>query len=336
MEKKNMYLAVIAVIVIIIAAIGAALVLNNKSEPQEKNAKIVLLKKTSSSPAYSPLDQAAVYNGSYSLSRYLYLYTDGVPSNGSSINQWLAFILNTTKGQAMVSNAGFYPLQPSDLAAMKAQLTITNKTGLTGNFKEGGSTTMAEISNLWSQEFQNETGKKVTISLGGSGTGISNFISHVVDVAQSSRKMTAQEHINAAAAGINVTEWKIGVDGISIIVNHDNPVTTLTLAQLEGIYNGTYTNWQQVGGNNVAITLFGRDSASGTYSSFKDLVLKQKENYSASMQQANSNALIPPQVEDNAGGIGYVGIGFAKEASGTASQAPSTIIATALVLMGKQ
>ena len=319
MEKKNMYLVVVAVIIVIIAAIGAALVLSNPSGTQQNNANILLLKKTSDSPAYSPVDEAAVYNNSYPLARYLYLYTDGVPYTNSSVHTWLAFVLNSTTGQTLVSNAGFYPLQTADLIAMKAQLNNTNKTGPTGNFKEGGSTTLEQVSNLWAADFLNDTGIQVTISLGGSGTGISNFINHVVDVAQSSRAMTAGERASAAANGINVTEWKVAVDGITIITNHDNPVTTLTMSQLEGIFNGTYTNWQQVGGNNVPITLFGRDSASGTYSSFQSLVLVHKDNYSASMQQANSNALIPPEVLSNVGGIGYVGLGYALEASGASS-----------------
>ncbi len=330
MEKKNMYLAVLAVIVVIIAAIGAALVLSNPSGTKQDNANIILLKKTSSSPAYSPVNEAAVFNGSYPLARYLYLYTDGVPYINSSIHTWLAFVLNTSTGQTLVSNAGFYPLQTADLIAMKAQLNDTNKNGPTGDFKEGGSTTLEQVSNLWAADFLNDTGIKVTISLGGSGTGISNFINHAVDVAQASRAMTSQERASAAANGINVTEWKVAVDGITIITNHDNPVTMLTMSQLEGIFNGTYTNWQQVGGNNVAITLFGRDSASGTYGSFHDLVLKNKDNYSASMQQANSNALIPPEVLSNVGGIGYVGLGYALEASGVSSEIPAVMITAAL------
>ncbi|HTY46290.1 MAG TPA: substrate-binding domain-containing protein [Methanomassiliicoccales archaeon] len=316
MEKKTMFLAIAAVAVIIVAGVGAALLLGG-SGSEDTNAKIVLLQKTSSSPAYSPLDKTAVYNGSYPLSRYLYLYTDGVPDHASSVYKWLSYVLNSSTGQVLVDDAGFYPLQPSDLNAMKAQLAVSNTTGPTGDFKEGGSTTMAELSNLWSYDFKNATGITVTISLGGSGTGIANFINGVVDVAQSSRAMTATERTQAAAAHLNVTEWKVAVDGISIIVNHDNPVKVLTLAQLEGIYNGTYTNWNQVGGNNQAITLYGRDGASGTYASFKDLVLKHKDNYSQAMLQFNSNALIVPEVQNNAGGVGYVGIGYAKEASGT-------------------
>jgi phosphate transport system substrate-binding protein len=127
--------------------------------------------------------------------------------------------------------------------------------------------------------------------------------------------MTADEKAKAIANGINPVEWKVAVDGIAIVVYNDNPVDTLTLTQLEGIFNGTFTNWNQVGGNDQTISLYGRDSASGSYASFKDLVLVKKENYSSSMLQFNSNALIVPEVENSVGGIGYIGIGYAKEAN---------------------
>ncbi|MDD1743321.1 MAG: substrate-binding domain-containing protein [Methanomassiliicoccales archaeon] len=326
MEKKTMYIAVGIIAIVIIAAVGAALVLGDKGSNNEPQAKIVLLKKTSSSIAYSPLDAAAVYNGSYPLSRYLYLYTDGIPNSTSSVYRWISYVLNSTTGQQNVENAGFYPLQSSDLQAMRLQLTHGNTNRVTGDFTEGGSTTLGEVSLLWAAGFKNATGITVTITLGGSGTGIASFINHEVDVAQSSRAMKTQERADAAAAGINVTEWKVAVDGIALLVHKDNPITVLTLTQLEGIFNGTFTNWNQVGGNDEPMSLFGRDSASGTYASFKDLVLTHAEDYATSMQQASSNALIVPEVENNAGGIGYVGIGYAKEATGTAAESSSTLV----------
>ncbi|OPY32452.1 MAG: PBP superfamily domain protein [Methanomassiliicoccales archaeon PtaU1.Bin124] len=311
-----MYIAIGVIAIVVIAAVGAALMMGKGSN--DKSVKVLLLKKTSSSVAYSPMDQEAVYNGSYSLSRYLYLYTDGVPSTSSSIYKWLSLIYNTT-GQQMVTDAGFYPLQTSDLNAMKAQLQNGNNSAVTGAFTESGSTTMTEIAALWAQSFKQSTGITVTIKTPGSGAGIKDFYNKIVDVAQASRAMTTAEKATAAANGITVVEWKVAVDGLAIIVNKDNPVTTLTLSQLEGIFNGTYTNWNQVGGNDKAISLYGRDSASGSYASFKDLVLVNKENYTSAMLQFNTNALIVPEVESAVGAIGYVGIGFAKEASGTSA-----------------
>jgi len=201
------------------------------------------------------------------------------------------------------------------VAALGAVMMTNNKgSSSPDGISESGSTTMAEVAALWATEFKNETGIKVTVDTPGSGTGITNFIQGKADIAQCSRAMKQSEKDQAAASGMTVTEWKVAVDGLAIITNKDNPVTSLSVTQLKGIYNGTITNWNQVGGNDQAIVLYGRDSASGSYASFKDMVLGS-DNYSASMQQFNSNALIVPEVENNAGGIGYVGVGYAKEAS---------------------
>jgi phosphate transport system substrate-binding protein len=202
------------------------------------------------------------------------------------------------------------------VAGIAAALMMNNTKKTTDDFKESGSTTMAEIAALWASQFKKDTGITVSISTPGSGAGIKSYYSGEVQVAQASRAITAAERTSAAANNITVTEWKVAVDGIAIIVNSANPVKSLTLSQLEGIFNGTITNWKTVGGNDQQIVLYGRDSASGSYASFKDLVLKNGENYSSSMQQFNTNALIVPEVENNAGGVGYVGIGYAKEASG--------------------
>ncbi|MDW5563122.1 MAG: PstS family phosphate ABC transporter substrate-binding protein [Methanomassiliicoccus sp.] len=201
------------------------------------------------------------------------------------------------------------------VAALGAVLLTNKGSSNSEGISESGSTTMAEVAALWATEFKNETGIKVTIDTPGSGTGITNFIQGKADIAQCSRAMKQSEKDQASANNITVTEWKVAVDGIAIITNKNNPVTSLSIDQLKGIYNGTITNWNQVGGNDQAIVLYGRDSASGSYASFKDMVLGT-DNYSSSMQQFNTNALILPEVENNVGGIGYVGVGYAKEASG--------------------
>ncbi|MCE5296901.1 MAG: substrate-binding domain-containing protein [Euryarchaeota archaeon] len=333
MEKKNMYIAVGIVAILIVAAF-VGLTMNNSSDDNAQTVKIISLKKTDSSVAYSPLDQAAVYDGNYSLSRYLYLYTDGVPAEGTSLYLWLNLVLNET-GQQLVENAGFYSLQPSDLAEMKSMLATGNNTDVTGDFKESGSTTMAEIATLWAAEFEKDTDYTVTLSTPGSGAGIKSFYQGEVEVAQASRAMTDAEKVLAIEKGVNPVEWKVAVDGIAIIVNEDNPVDTLTLTQLEGIFNGTITNWNQVGGDDLAISLYGRDSASGSYASFKDMVLRQKEDYASSMLQFNSNALIIPEVENSAGGVGYVGIGYAKEASGSSAELTETSYVSNIAMVSK-
>ncbi len=182
--------------------------------------------------------------------------------------------------------------------------------------KEKGSDTMLELMQKEAEEFNtNQSAVSVEISGGGSGVGITALINGQVDVAQASRAMTPAEIENATSKnGVAPTEFKVAIDGISIIVNSANNVTNLTMEQLRGIYNGTYTNWNQLGGPDLAITAFGRQSTSGTYQYFQEVVMK-KENFTASVTQETGNPAIMTKVQQTAGGIGYVGIGYAKEAT---------------------
>jgi phosphate transport system substrate-binding protein len=310
MEKKMMYMAVAVVAVLVLAAVGAVVLMGNGS-PKDEGTKIVLLKKTSTSLAYSPLDKEAVYNGSYPLARYLYLYTNGIP-NGS-VYAWMNWILTADKGQVHAADAGYYALPDNELASMRAQLDPSNHTGgNTGAVAQKGSDTMYELCVLWSQKFANETGINVGIAGGGSGTGITAFIAKQVDIAQASRQIKQSEIDQAIANGVNPVEWKVAMDGIAIIVEKSNPISALTMEQLAMMYKGNFTNWNEVGGSDDNIVLYGRNSASGTYGYFQEVVLANKP-YASSMQQFSGNSQIVVQVTQNHGGIGYVGIGYAKQ-----------------------
>jgi len=196
---------------------------------------------------------------------------------------------------------------------MRAQLDPANHTGSnTGTVAEKGSDTMYELCVLWSQKFANETGITVGIAGGGSGTGITAFIAKQVDIAQASRQMKQTEKDQAIANGVNPVEWKVAMDGIAIIVEKSNPITVLTMDQLAKIYKGNFTNWNEVGGSDKSIVLYGRNSASGTYAYFQEVTLANKP-YATSMQQFAGNSQIVVQVTQNHGGIGYVGIGYAKQ-----------------------
>jgi len=323
MEKNTMYLAIAVVVLLIVAGVAAVVLSSgNDNNGSSEGIKIVLLKKDANSPAYSPIDEAAIYNKSYPLARDLYLYTDGVP-NGT-VFAWLEWILSPSGGQAHTKETGYYPLPPTVLAQMTAQLDKPNHSNVTnGDISEKGSDTMYELTVHWASLFQNKTGAHVTISGGGSGTGITAFINGDVQVAQASRKMKQSEIDQAIAKGMQPVEWKVAMDGIAVIVNKNNPVSTLTMAQLSEIYKGNTTNWDEVGGNNQAIALYGRNSASGTYAYFKEVVL-MNQAYSPGMSEYSGNAQIVVQVSKNGGGIGYVGIGYAKEANPSAHSASTS------------
>ena len=102
----------------------------------------------------------------------------------------------------------------------------------------------------------------------------------------------------------------VALDGIAVIVNpHNNPVNSLSIAQIRDIYNGKVTNWKDVGGKDMAIVVIGRDSASGTRTFFTDTVMN-KTNYVKTQFEKNSNGAIQQSVAQTPGAIGYVGLGY--------------------------
>ncbi|MDH7507880.1 MAG: PstS family phosphate ABC transporter substrate-binding protein [Methanomassiliicoccales archaeon] len=182
--------------------------------------------------------------------------------------------------------------------------------------KQKGSDTMLELCQVWAERFhEDHKSISVIVSGGGSGTGITALISKNIDVAQASRQIKQSEIDQAIAAGVTPVEFRVAIDGIAIIVHPSNPITNLTLDQLRGIFNGTYTNWKQIGGHDRAIVAYGRQSTSGTYAFFQEHVLKN-EDYRTDMQQLTGNSAIVTAVSNDVGGIGYVGIGYAEKASG--------------------
>ncbi len=268
------------------------------------------LKKDSSSEAFAPTDESAVKSGKYDLSRYLYLYTKGAPTG--IVKDYLRWIVSFDDGQSMVGEIGFYEISQNayednlvKMGISPASVTLTQK----------GSDTLLELCQLWSEDFHADNSWiTVEVSGGGSSTGITALVNGQVDLAQASRKIKASEIEAAQANDVNPVEFKVAIDGIAIITHQDNPVDVLTVEQLRGIYNGSITNWNQVGGNDEAITLYGRQSTSGTYEFFWEHVL-QKENYSQEMNMLSGNSAIVAAVQGDEGGIGYVGIGYA-DASG--------------------
>ncbi|HQN75648.1 MAG TPA: phosphate ABC transporter substrate-binding protein [Methanomassiliicoccales archaeon] len=264
------------------------------------------LKKDSSSEAFAPTDESAVKSGKYDLSRYLYLYTKGVPTG--IVKDYLRWIVSFDDGQSMVGEIGFYEISQN---AYEDNLVKMGATPAPVTLSQKGSDTMLELCQIFSEDFHEEfPWITVEITGGGSGTGISALINKQVDLAQASRSIKASEITAANANGVYPVEFRVAIDGIAVITSDGNGVTELTKEQLKGIYNGTYTNWNQVGGADLGITLYGRQSSSGTYVYFQEEVLGN-ENYSMDMNMLTGNSAIVAAVQGDAGGIGYVGIGYA-------------------------
>jgi phosphate transport system substrate-binding protein len=153
-----------------------------------------------------------------------------------------------------------------------------------------------------------------SVTGGGSGTGISDLINQTNDMAMSSRPMSDAEIQQAKDGGVEAVPICFAFDGVAVIVNENNPVQELTLEQIGKIYAGEITNWSEVGGNNAPISLYGRQSTSGTYVFFRDLVVKG--DYSPTMQNMPGTSQIVEGVRADETGIGYSAIGYVKGATG--------------------
>ncbi|MCP4229429.1 MAG: PstS family phosphate ABC transporter substrate-binding protein, partial [bacterium] len=153
-------------------------------------------------------------------------------------------------------------------------------------------------------------GAIVQVTGGGSGVGIAALIDGTTDVANASRPIKNEEIDEAKRNGVEPLEFSVAMDGISVIVNPKNPVTELTLAQIKGIYTGNIKNWKEVGGPNMGVITYGRQSSSGTYVYFKENVL-ENEDYRADNQELSGNSLLCDSVSKDAAGIAYVGVGYA-------------------------
>jgi phosphate transport system substrate-binding protein len=151
----------------------------------------------------------------------------------------------------------------------------------------------------------------VTISVtgGGSGTGIAALMDGTADLANSSRDLSGLEKIAARRKGLDVRAFVFATDGLAVIVHADNPVASLSLAELAAVYRGEVTSWQALGAPEaLPVSLYGRQSSSGTYDYFRKAAVKG--DYASSLKQMNGSAQIAEAVRNDRGGIGYVAAGY--------------------------
>jgi phosphate transport system substrate-binding protein len=186
-------------------------------------------------------------------------------------------------------------------------------TELTGTIVVKGSDTLLIVAQRWAEEFMTLHPKvNIQVAGGGSGTGFVALKDKTTDIADASREIKNSEVESCKAAGVNPVEWTVGLDGISIVVHPNNPVVNLSMTQLEMIYNGTYKNWSEVGGNNAPRVTYGRQSTSGTYDFFREHVLRNKD-FRADNRELAGNAEIVQSVQGDANGIGYVGVAYTRQ-----------------------
>lgn len=200
------------------------------------------------------------------------------------------------------------------LAMMIATVALVGKVAFAETINVKGSDTMVHLVAAWAEAFMKaQKGIDVSVTGGGSGTGIAALINGSTNIAAASREMKDKEKTLAKSKGVNPNEIKVARDGIAIALHPSNPVKNLTMNQLYRIYTGEVKNWKEVGGAEQRIILLSRDTSSGTYVFFQEHVLQNKD-YARTTRMMPSTSAIIQTVKSDKGAIGYVGLGYAEEA----------------------
>ncbi len=173
-----------------------------------------------------------------------------------------------------------------------------------------GSDTTLPLSQKAAEVYMMEhAGTTITVTGGGSGVGISALMDGSTDIAQSSRKIKFTEREKLSESKKEVAEVIVAYDALAVVVHPENKVSGLTREQLEGIFTGAIKNWKEVGGADLQIMPYARETSSGTYEFFKESVLKNK-NYMNGIMSMPATGAIVQSVSQTKGAVAYVGLAY--------------------------
>jgi len=195
---------------------------------------------------------------------------------------------------------------PATVEPQEATQAIINK----------GSDTMVNLALAWAEAYTAQHPEvRISVTGGGSGTGIAALINGTVDIANASRLMKPEEVERARANGIEPVEHIVAGDAIAVVVNPTNPVSSLTIDQLSDIFTGQITRWREVGGEDRPIVLLSRESNSGTHIYFLEHVVRKGEKDNRSLFSPDtllmpSSEGISVEIRQNPNAIGYDGLGY--------------------------
>lgn len=176
-----------------------------------------------------------------------------------------------------------------------------------------GSDTVLPLSQEAIEAYQKENeSAAISVTGGGSGVGIAALLNGTTDIAQSSRKIKFDEKRKLEESGKEVVEVILAYDALSVVVHPENPVSGLSREQMEGIFTGKIKNWKEVGGEDLAIIPYSRETSSGTYEFFKENVLENK-NYMNGILSMPATGGIIQSISQTKGAIGYVGFAYVNE-----------------------
>jgi phosphate transport system substrate-binding protein len=218
---------------------------------------------------------------------------------GSSGRWSLAGIAVGVVAGALVSSAVYlYLAQPHDDGASQS-----------GSVQVLGSESMRPAVTACAEDFMTRNpDADVIVKGGGSGDGVAALLHGLVDIGMTSRELSERERDYAGGRGFEVSVFAMALDGVTIVVNRANPVTTLRIDQLRDIFTGKIRNWRELEGYDGDIMPFARAAGSGTASLFGERALGEEE-YAASVQRLPTNEAIVAEVAARAGAIGYAGLG---------------------------
>jgi len=290
---------------IAIAMLGIFLIVGSGSSVF---AETTILGVSNTGTDYVIPSEATVIDGSYPIQREVFLYLN--PETTVATEEFLQFVISD-EGQDLATEYGFVKLvgdskeRAADAIASLDVSHGSNEVAITG------STTTLQYITACAQQY---TAVSVSVNGGGSGVGIADLLADRSDIAMSSRHIKSSEIDDFAAAhdGKAPVEIPVAVDAIAIIVGGDVGVSGVNFEQLENIFSGAYTNWNELGGNDVDISVVNREDGSGTRDYFIETIMKDSELTASNTY--NSNAGVVQYVSRTTGAIGYVGLGYALDA----------------------
>jgi phosphate transport system substrate-binding protein len=179
------------------------------------------------------------------------------------------------------------------------------------NITVKGSDTLVILAQKWAEVYMgSHPDTKIQVTGGGSGVGFAALQNKTTDLADASRKIKPAEVAACVKTfGKRPTEYKVALDGLSVYVNESNPISELTIDQLDGIFSGKTKNWKEVGGEDAPIVVYSRENSSGTYEFFKEHILKGKD-FASNAQTMQGTAVLLQAVAKEKNGIGYGGAAY--------------------------
>ncbi|MBI1838423.1 MAG: phosphate ABC transporter substrate-binding protein [Flavobacteriia bacterium] len=173
-----------------------------------------------------------------------------------------------------------------------------------------GSDTVLPLAQMEAEKLM-EKDSSVSISVvgGGTGVGITALLEGTTDLAMASRDLKTEEALQFKGAKKEIVKTLIAYDALTVIVHPENKIGQLTREQIEKIYTGEITNWKEVGGEDLKIVAYSRESSSGTYEYFKEEVLDDK-NYASNILSMPATGAIVQSVSQTKGAIGYIGLAY--------------------------